>query len=417
MIRLRDIMNEVLLNEGGAWGHMNHPFDTDVNLTFGQLKDIANKALDGELKFTREKTDGQALAVSWKNGQLIAARNKGHLKNKGENALSISDVADKFKNRGGLTDAYNFAMRDLSKAISKLSKKQKEKIFNNGGSFMNLEVIHPKSVNVIPYGQPLLVFHGTMDYDEDGNAIGQNTEAARMLAGMIKQVNQDVQDVYTIQGPPVIELPKNKSLKSKKSKYLKEISNLQKEFGLKDSDGVAMYHQKWWENYVEKNAPNKLDKDTKEGLVKRWAFGNKSFRLNDKHIDDKDVLRWAKGVEKQDQKSIAKENLMKFEDIFLGIGADVLEFTKSVLTVNPDEAIRKMKEKIDKTIKDVEKSGDPKKLEKLQLELRRLDAIGGIDKLVPNEGIVFEYEKDGELYTMKLTGAFASINQLNGLFF
>ena len=34
---------------------------------------------------TREKTDGQALAVSWRDGRLVAARNKGHLKNKGEN--------------------------------------------------------------------------------------------------------------------------------------------------------------------------------------------------------------------------------------------------------------------------------------------------------------------------------------------
>ena len=38
---------------------MSHPFDTDINLTFGQLKDIVNRALEGTLEFTREKTDGQ----------------------------------------------------------------------------------------------------------------------------------------------------------------------------------------------------------------------------------------------------------------------------------------------------------------------------------------------------------------------
>ena len=37
---------------------MNHPFDSDVNLTFGQLKDIVNRAFDGTLENTREKTDG-----------------------------------------------------------------------------------------------------------------------------------------------------------------------------------------------------------------------------------------------------------------------------------------------------------------------------------------------------------------------
>ena len=32
-----------VLTEGEAYGHMSHPFDTDINLTFGQLKDIVNR--------------------------------------------------------------------------------------------------------------------------------------------------------------------------------------------------------------------------------------------------------------------------------------------------------------------------------------------------------------------------------------
>ena len=40
---------------------------------------------------------------------------------------------------------------------------------------------------------------------------------------------------------------------------------------------------------------------------------------------------------------ISKQNLRKFEDIFLGVGADVLSFMGSALTVNPDGALRDMK--------------------------------------------------------------------------
>ena len=47
---------------------------------------------------------------------------------------------------------------------------------------MNLEVIYPTSVNVIPYGQALLIFHGTMEYDEDGKAIGENQGAAKNIS-------------------------------------------------------------------------------------------------------------------------------------------------------------------------------------------------------------------------------------------
>jgi len=361
-------LSEGLLLEGGAYGHMNHPFDIEMNLTFGDLKNIVTKALNGDLELAREKTDGQALAISWVNGRLVAARNKSHLKNKGEGAMTIGQVAQKFAGRGGLTDAYNFAMKDLSQAISQLSEPQRKMIFKGGSCFMNLEVIYPTSVNVIPYGQPLLVFHGTFEYDKEGN-------------------------LTKLQG-----------------KYIGMINKLQKEFGLNDSDGVADYHQAWWANFVEKGG-KKLDTQEKIGLVKRWAFGDKSFRINT--IQDAKLKAWAEQTDKQDQQKISKQNLMKFEEIFLGVGADVLSFMSSVLTANPESAKRQMVSRLESTIQQVKASGDPKQIQKLKLELQRLNALGGFDKIVPNEGIVFVYGGN----TYKLTGAFAPLNQILGIFF
>jgi tRNA nucleotidyltransferase/poly(A) polymerase len=410
----QNIFDEGMIMEGGAYGHMNHPFDTEMNLTFGDLKTIISNALNGKLEFTREKTDGQALAISYRKDRgIIAARNQGHLKNRGLNALDIKGVSDKFANRGGLTDAYNFAMRDLESAISKLSDAQRQKIFKDGSKFMNLEVIWPESVNVIPYGQPLLVFHGTMEYGEDGKAIGADTSDAKVLAGMIKQVNADVQSQYTIKGPPVINLPKTKELSKMQSKFFSQVSKLQKEFKLKDSNGVADYHQAWWSNFVDKNSPSTLDNKTKMGLVKRWAFYDKKFRLDKKNISDSKTLDWAKKTDKQDHAKMAKQNIRPFEDIFLGVGAEVLSFMSSALTVNPDKALRDIQKQLDKTIKDVNKSGDEKKIAKLKMELERLNSIGGRNKIVPNEGIVFTYKGN----TYKLTGTFAPLNQILGLFY
>jgi len=85
----------------------------------------------------------------------------------------------------------------------------------------------------------------------------------------------------------------------------------------------------------------------------------------------------------------------------------------SVLVVNPNKALRDMQKELDKTVKAVQKSGDVKKIEKLRMELERLAAIGGKDKIVPNEGIVFTYKGN----TYKLTGAFASLNQILGLMY
>jgi hypothetical protein len=304
-------------------------------------------------------------------------------------------------------------MKDLSTAIQSLSKGQREKIFDEGKCFMNIEVIWPTSVNVIPYGQALLIFHNTTEYNEAGVAIGADQSDAKILAGMIKQINQTIQSQYTIQGPPVTQLPKSQKLTSLKSKFDGQLSKLQKEFNLKDTDGVAEYHQKWWENFVDTKSPSTLDNKTKMGLVKRWAFYDKGFRLDGKSIEDPKVLSWAQGIDKNDHAKIQKDNIRPFEDIFLGVGAEVLSFMSSVLTANPDTAVRSMKDRLDQTVKDVQKAGDPKKIAKLKLELERLAAIGGKDKIVPNEGIVFVYKGN----TYKLTGTFAPLNQILGLFY
>lgn len=354
-------------------------------------------------------TDGQALAVSWVSGRLVAARNKSHLKDKGKGAMTINDLATKFANRGELTDAYNFAMRDLSIAIGKLSDAQKEKIFKDGSCFMNLEVIYPSSVNVIPYGQPLLVFHGTFEYNEAGDIIGENQQSATILAGMIKQVNGNVQQKYTIQGPPIQKLPQSQTLTNKQGKYFAMISKLQSEYSLKDNDGVADYHQAWWNNYIDKNSKG-LTQEQKDGLIKRWAFNDKGFRIAS--IEDTALKAWADKTEKTDLAKISKQNTMKFEEIFLGVGADVLSFMESVLTADPKAAKKQILSNLKQTIADIKKGGDQQKIDKLELELKRLKALGGFQKIVPNEGIVFVYNGN----TFKLTGAFAPLNQILGIF-
>lgn len=63
---------------------------------------------------------------------MLFARNKGNLKNFGENALTTQELADKFKGRDALEQAYNSAAVDLHNAITKLTEKQRNKIFREG---------------------------------------------------------------------------------------------------------------------------------------------------------------------------------------------------------------------------------------------------------------------------------------------
>ena len=55
---------------------------------------------------------------------------------------------------------------------------------------MNLEVLWPKSENVINYDVTQIVFHGALEYDDSGRVVGQAKDSGRVLQGMIQQINQ-----------------------------------------------------------------------------------------------------------------------------------------------------------------------------------------------------------------------------------
>ena len=407
-----------LLIEGGAYGHMNHPFD-DKNLTFSDLKQIIINGLGGELNRednVTEKLDGQNLMVSWVNGKLVTARNKGQLKNFGATAMDTAGVASKFAGRGDIKNAFVFAMKDLSKAVGKLTNAQKEKVFGNGKRWMNLEVIYPKSVNVIDYDKSEIIFHGTLEYNESGKAIGQPKDSARMLAGMIKQVNQNVQKKYSIGKPNFLQVPVVQDFSKKKQGFISRLNKLKSQFALNDNDTLALYHQSFWEEFIF-NAGQQYDYDVPSGiltnLTKRWAFFDKSYSVQDmrKEIDNEKFLDWALSFDKNDHQKYVKDNMKPFEILFFDVGAEILKNIGGYLAASPDKAVQKIRKDVVRAIKTVKSGKDIKKINTLKAQIEKLEAIGGLSSIVPSEGIVFKYK--GKTY--KFTGAFAPVNQIVGL--
>ncbi len=407
-----------LLLMGGAYGHMSHPFD-DKDLTFKDLKKIIELGLGGQLSRednVTEKTDGQNLMISWKDGKLITARNKGHLKNKGETALGIKDVESKFKGRGDIRNAFVYAVRDLSKAIKALSDTQRTKIFGEGSKWMSLEVMWPASENVINYDLTELIFHGAMEYDDSGKVIGQAKDSARMLKGMIKQVNQHVQKHYKISKPNFVTVPKHQDFGKMKKKYQGRLSKLQRQFALKDNDTLSLYHQRYWEEYIHnasKQFKYKIPTKVLKRLTMRWAFFDKSFSVRDMKATIKNVkfLDWVLTTDKVDHAKMVKQNMKPFEELFFEVGAEIMKNMDGWMAVNPAKSVQSVRKKLKSAISNVRSGGDLKKLNKLKIQLDRLNAIGGLEAIVPTEGLVFKYNGN----TYKFTGAFAPINQITGL--
>ena len=401
------LANQILLTEGGAYGHMSHPFD-DKGLTFGDFKQIIELSLQGNLdleKAATEKTDGQNLFITWNNG-LRAARNTGDIKRGGVDSKAI---AKKFAGRGNIEKAFNYAMNDLSKAIGSINDKQRKMIFDEGNNWVNMEVMYPASSNVITYDAPHLQFHNVLQY-KDGKAVGSVSDGARILAGMIKQVDANVQKNFSVIGPKILKVKPHQDYSAKKPYFIGKLSKLMKKFNMKDTSTFGEYHQAWWEDFVDKKIKG-IDNKTKMGLVKRWAFFDKSFRLNKKFIEDEETLDKAKQFDKMKHADQIKKNMLPFEKLFFELGAEVLKNAEGFLAANPDKAIQNIRKQVAKAISDVRKGGDLKKLNKLTKQLNKINAIGGFKTIVPSEGIVFIYKGN----TYKLTGAFAPINQITGM--
>lgn len=409
-------LEENLLMEGGAAGHLAHPFE-DEALKFSDMKEMIKRGLIGGLDKeapVSEKLDGQNIAFSVKNGNIVFGRNKGHVRNGGENALDVQGIAKQFAGRGGIEKAFTGAAEDLHAAIGKLKPEQIKQMFGNGSKFMSLEIILPDTTNVIPYGKSVLVMHGTIQYDKEGNEVGRSTEDASSFAKAVQKVGADKQKTFGIEGPKTIAFSDGdtKEYAQKAKEYSNQLTQVQKKFGLTDKSKLEDYRRKWWLgeiNRQEKELGIKFSPSQKKGLIGRWADGDKSFGV--KGFEQPAQQQWFRDFETNKLQSAQKQMIKPIETTFLNAGAQTLKRVTNFLAANNPGAADALRKETLESIKGIKDSKDADKIAKLQIELERLNNIG-MDKVVPSEGIVFQY--GGKPY--KFTGAFAPINQINGTF-
>jgi len=404
--------SQPLLLEGGAAGHMQHPFD-DKDLTFGDFKAMVDAGLRGKLDFEEdptEKTDGQNVFATIQDGEVKFARNKTELKN----PMSLSEFRNKFEGHPSklVQDTFQFAADDLAKLLMNLSPADQEKYFNNGKDFMNMELIYSLNPNVIHYDTDVIQFHGIKETDGAGNIIGTNNKPAKEIVSILQKVKADIGKTFKIIPPKVVKLQQDVDFSKNKKKFINQVNALEKRYGLTDSDSVSRYHEMWWRELIDKEFPT-LSQDIKEGLLKRWAYGDKKS-LNMRSLAKETSPAEAaiiKKFDKEDVKKKYKENIRPFEDLFLELGSIIMKNASEFLAANPSDEAQRLRREIETQAAKIKKTGGVEQIKKVEAELARLSRIGGIESIFPTEGIVFKYK--GKIY--KLTGTFAAINQLLGI--
>ena len=415
--------SRTLLKEGGAAGHMAHPYE-DMDMTFDDIEDMIEAALTGKVEYAQEKLDGQNLMVTYKDGKVLSARNKGQLKNSAEKAMTKNDMEKSMQHLpDNVRNAFLDAMQDMTDAISKLDPTEKEEFFGNGTKFINMELLHPSSENVAAYGVTQLRMHNVQEYDESGNVVGSDSQAPTKIQQALDRVEASKQSTYEIRATDLVNLKQTKDYEKQKEELLKELNNIRGKYQLTKGDKLGLYFQNYWSAFIKNNAKTyKYDvpDDVLQNIINSCAFGSKdpNLRVLKKSIDNPEFLQWFSAMDKgggvRDQKKIAVEPV---EDIFLKLGVFVLKSLEGLVAINPNDSIVKMKRELASSIEQLKTKANNDKLQDddaplrfLKAQLKRLEKIGGFDAIVPSEGIVFKHK--GKLY--KLTGAFAPVNQIIG---
>jgi len=404
------------LNEGGLAGHMAHPFDKNKSqsLTFADMKEMIVRGLQGKLDIedsVTEKTDGQNIFMTVKDGQVKFARNKTER----TNPLSVKELQAKFAGRGPISDAFGEAGNDLAAAFSKVGSEKLTSIFQNGKIFANMEIIYPATKNVIPYEVAVLQFHNLVEYDENGNVVQTDMTGGNVVQRAIQDANAHMQKTFNLIPPQKIKIGAVENFQDYQDALFNELNQLRDKYKLNDNDFISEYHRAWWKDVIRQKAENlnyDIPEEVLDQLVNRWSFNDKSNTIVKikKQINNSEFLDWVSTFDKKDFKQYQKDNIQPFESIFLKLGAEIMKNASNFLAANPAKSVQAIRKDIAQVIRDLRSTGDISKMGLLKTQLERIKRLGGFEKIVPVEGIVFTYGGN----TYKLTGAFAPINQILG---
>jgi hypothetical protein len=281
-----------------------------------------------------------------------------------------------------------------------------------------MEIIYPETKNVIAYETAVLQFHNLVEYDANGNEVMTDMPGGAELQRAIQDANAHLQKTFQIIPPRELKLGQVDQFEDYQDALFKEVDQLRTRYGLAETDLVFEYHRSWWKELIEAKAKEvgyDVPEDIVNALVRRWSIADKSLNKTalTKSIDNEAFKEWVIQTDNPAElKKIQYENIQPFESIFLKLGALILQNVKNFLAVNPDKAVQDIRSELTAAINMLKSSNDIKHLELLQKHLSRIEALGGFEKIVPLEGIVFTYGGN----TYKLTGSFAPVNQLLGAY-
>ena len=397
------------LNEGGAAGHLQHLYD-NLELTFGEIKDVISKASQGKLEKASEKLDGMNLVFTWdaSEGKLKVARTGSDIKGGGMDAAGL---AKKFFGRGNVELAFNSAFKVLNDALGSLPPKVAAKVFGpKGNRWYSMEIIYAPDPNTISYDSNNVVFHGwpIFEVQKDGSVEQIDDDSGvGILSSKIDQMQKAVSmKDWKVRGPSLLNL-KKLSDGSIASKAIGAIDAAMGTAGVSDSDTIFDFLRVLMrEEVADLDLPPKAAAAVVErAITAPGAPGVPEIKKMVPKEQQQAVADFVKASE-----PLMKRMVQPIEKAISDFAVEVLRGVNSTLIAKSDEEVARLQAQVTKAIRAIEGSGNQAAMDILQKEMQRLGSVENISAVM--EGMVFFYK--GQAY--KFTGAFAPAHQILSLF-
>ena len=166
---------------GGVAGHLSHLHE-NLDFTFGEIKSILQNVASANLEVV-EKVDGQNLFFTYREGDLMTARNAGDIKSGG---MSPESFASKWKGHPA-ADAFMNGFEAIRRAVDRMTEEDKQAVFQDGKNYINAEIMYVGNPNIIQYGANNIVLHNLQSFE--------GPEPAVETQGPFKQLVNAVEDI------------------------------------------------------------------------------------------------------------------------------------------------------------------------------------------------------------------------------
>tara|TARA_R100000479_G_scaffold175357_1_gene126190 strand:- start:2091 stop:3893 length:1803 start_codon:yes stop_codon:yes gene_type:complete len=185
-----------LINEGGAAGHMAHPFDVPENKTGNDLINFFNKIVNSINQSSPSlKIDGVNASfrlVDTDQGKRFAL-DRGSMKPLDLQGITIDKLLDRFGEGHGMVNAGNKLLSIMNEALPAIEPELKQLgMIDNSNRFFNTEFVEGQS-NVLQYENDFLAIHGINEFYQATPKRRASKEVEynpKVLDSLIKKLNK-----------------------------------------------------------------------------------------------------------------------------------------------------------------------------------------------------------------------------------